>query len=67
YALIGTAAFYSLARCAEILKSQKCKESLKIFCENAVKEDLKVIGTHAFLSCLYAHVADKLIEGGQDE
>jgi len=62
YPLTGSVALFTMVRAAQILDDPVCIHSAKRFLANMTAHDQCISGTHAFLSALYAHVADAAFE-----
>lgn len=61
YALIGTGALYSLSKAGKILNNPRCAEAIGRFVRPIEDKQGGIYGTHAFLACAYAHVANRAL------
>ncbi len=59
YDLIGTGALFSLSKAGEFLADSNCARALKRFVQRINRKQGGIYGTHAFLACAYAHVANR--------
>jgi len=62
YPLTGSVALFTLVKAAQILGDQACVHAAQRYLGNMSAQEQYVSGTHAFLSALYAHVADAVFE-----
>ncbi|MBI4027496.1 MAG: hypothetical protein HY360_21095 [Verrucomicrobia bacterium] len=62
YPLIGSTALFSLVKAGRILDDPRCVAAVTRFLKSMTENNGCVNGTHAFLSALYAHVADANLE-----
>ncbi len=58
YTLTGSGTVWSLIKAGEILKDPACTEAVRRYLKSMNDKQNVVLGTHAFLSAQYAHVAD---------
>jgi hypothetical protein len=56
--LVGTGAFFSLIKAGTLVQDDRCPEAVRKFLATAAERGEHVTGTHAYLSAMYAHVAD---------
>jgi hypothetical protein len=58
YTLTGSGTLFSLVKAGEILKDRRCIAAVERYLRAMNEKNAYVLGTHAFLSAQYAHVAD---------
>jgi hypothetical protein len=61
YTLTGSGTVWSLIKAGEILKDRACVEAVRRYLKSMNDSQNVVLGTHAFLSAQYAHVADAVL------
>ncbi len=65
YHLTGSGTMFTLVKAGEILKDPKCLDAVRRYLTAMNQKKAYVLGTHSFLSCQYAHVADAALEAGK--
>jgi len=58
YTLTGSGTVFTLIKAGQILKDPACIDSVRRYLKAMNGKQNVVLGTHSFLSCIYAHVAD---------
>jgi hypothetical protein len=58
YTLTGSATLWSLIKAGQILNDPRCIDAVRRYLDAMNSKEAVVLGTHAFLSVQYAHVAD---------
>jgi hypothetical protein len=61
YTLTGSGTVWSLIKAGEILNDRACIEAVRHYLRSMNETRNVVLGTHAFLSAQYAHVADAVL------
>ncbi len=62
YTLTGSGTLFTLIKAGEILNDPRCKDAVRRYLKAMNDNNAYVLGTHAFLSAQYAHVADAALE-----
>src|SRR5205085_725736 len=62
YTLTGSATVWSLIKAGQILNEPRCFAAVRKYLDAMNAKQMTVLGTHAFLSAQYAHVADAALE-----
>jgi hypothetical protein len=62
YTLTGSGTTLSLIRAGQILNDPSCFAAVRRYLDAMNEKNLAVLGTHAFLSAQYAHVADAALK-----
>ncbi len=62
YPLIGAGMLFSLIKAGQLLQDRRCVDAVQRYLTAMNARQDFVAGTHAFLSALYAHVADRALK-----
>jgi hypothetical protein len=62
YTLTGSGTMFTLIKAGEILNDPRCAQAVRRYLDAMNGNNAYVLGTHAFLSAQYAHVADAALE-----
>ena len=66
YTLTGSGTLFTLIRAGQILNDPSCFAAVRKYLDAMNEKNLPVLGTHAFLSAQYAHVADAVLSANSN-